>query len=174
MVLVIRRHHVRSRLGRRRRCNRGHGRGRWACLLSDVPHTLRLRVHGHRLRVHGHRWLGERRPTGLPPRRVLRGGHLLHNGRTSRRTNLTWRRRNASRCRRKDRFVHAAGGATHRVLPRGIAIVGGSGLRASHAVVHIVDVAAMSVAVVPILESLHRRGGIGVRWWLRRRAGCRS
>jgi hypothetical protein len=125
-------------------------------VLADVPHTLRRRVHGHCR-------LGEGRPTGLPPRHMLCGGHLLHNGLSHGRTNLTLRRGNASGSRREDGLMHSTSRAAHRVLPRGIAIVAGSGLGASHAVVHVVDVATMGVAVVPILEPLHRRGGIGVR-----------
>ena len=70
--------------------------------------------------------------------------------------------------------MHATSGAAHRVLPRGIAIVGGSRPGTSHAVVHIIDVATVSVAVIPILELLHRRGGIGVRGRLCRRVGGRT
>ena len=130
---------------------------RWRSrLLSNVPHTLRLWVHGRRR-------LGEGRAPGLAPRRVMRRRHLLDNGLPHGGTHLTWRRRDAPRRRRKDGFMHSASRSAHRVLPRGIAIVCRSRVLARHAVVLVVDVATVSVAIIPILETFHRRGGVRIR-----------
>ena len=50
--------------------------------------------------------------------------------------------------------MEASRGAAHRVLPRGMAIVGGAGLDAAHAGMPVVNIAAMRMAVVPIFPTL--------------------
>ncbi len=70
--------------------------------------------------------------------------------------------------------MEASRGAAHRVLPRGMAIVGGAGLDAAHAGVPVVNIAAMRMAVVPIFETLHRRRGTSVGGGRRGRGGSWS
>ena len=136
--------------------------------MGDMPHTLCVRV-----RI-GHSRTSQGRPAGLLPCHVLHWGHLLHNGWPHRCVALARRWGYPPRHRRKDRFVEASRGAAHHVLPRGVAIVGGDGFDAAHAGVPVVDVAAMRMAVVPILKTLHWRRGTSVGGWRRRRRGCRS
>ena len=70
--------------------------------------------------------------------------------------------------------MEASRGAAHRVLPRGMAIVGGAGLDAAHAGMPVVNIAAMRMAVVPIFEPFHRRRGANVGGGWRGRGWSRS